>query len=85
MILKTAGEGAILKGLDDKLDLHADVVEVAHHGSRTSSTAAFVSATHPAYAVISVGQNSIFGHPHKEVVERRRAEEQKYSSPVRPG
>lgn len=54
-------------------DLRADVVKVAHHGSRTSSTEAFVSRTHPRLAVISVGLNSIFGHPHKEIVERWRA------------
>ena len=51
-------------------DLRADVVKVAHHGSRTSSTDAFVSATKPRFAIISVGQDSIFGHPHGEVVER---------------
>jgi competence protein ComEC len=51
-------------------DLHADVVKVAHHGSRTSSTEAFVSATRPRFAIISVGQDSMFGHPHAEVVER---------------
>ena len=51
-------------------DLHADVVKVAHHGSRTSSTTGFVSATKPRYAIISVGQDSMFGHPHAEVVER---------------
>jgi competence protein ComEC len=72
--IESEGEEAILKHLDSKLELRADVVKVAHHGSRTSSTAAFVSATHPDYAVISVGQNSVFGHPHKEVVERWRAE-----------
>jgi competence protein ComEC len=54
-------------------DLRSDVVKVAHHGSRTSSTQGFVRATHPAVAVISVGLNSIFGHPHQAVVERWRA------------
>lgn len=54
-------------------DLRADVVKVAHHGSRTSSTAAFVAATQPKVAVISVGLSSVFGHPHKEVTERWRA------------
>jgi len=49
------------------------VVKVAHHGSRTSSTGAFVDATRPDLAVISVGLTSVFGHPHPEVVERWRA------------
>jgi len=51
----------------------SDIVKVAHHGSRTSSTAAFVAATNPRLAIISVGRTSIFGHPNKEVVERWRA------------
>ncbi|HSE30101.1 MAG TPA: DNA internalization-related competence protein ComEC/Rec2 [Pyrinomonadaceae bacterium] len=50
--------------------VHADVVKVPHHGSRTSSTEAFVAAVQPRLAVISVGQKSMFGHPHPEVIER---------------
>jgi competence protein ComEC len=53
--------------------LKTDVVKVPHHGSRTSSTEQFVAAAQPALAVISVGRHSIFGHPHREVVERWRA------------
>jgi competence protein ComEC len=53
--------------------LKADVVKVAHHGSKTSSTEAFITATGASYAVIPVGQTSIFGHPNSEVVERWRA------------
>jgi len=54
-------------------DLRADLIKVAHHGSRTSSVQALVDAARPQVAVISVGRTSIFGHPHKEVVERWRA------------
>jgi competence protein ComEC len=53
--------------------VHADVVKVPHHGSRTSSTSAFVTAVQPGLAVISVGRKSMFGHPHAEVVERWRS------------
>ncbi len=53
--------------------LRADVVKVPHHGSKTSSTDAFVFATKPAFAIISVGRTSTFGHPHKEVVDRWQA------------
>lgn len=53
-------------------DLRADVVKVAHHGSRTSSTDALISRTQPKIAVISVGRSSIYGHPHGDVVERWR-------------
>ncbi|HXM36698.1 MAG TPA: ComEC/Rec2 family competence protein, partial [Pyrinomonadaceae bacterium] len=64
------GEAAIL---NTRNALGADVVKVPHHGSKTSSTAAFVAASHPRLAVISVGLTSVFGHPTKEVVERWRA------------
>src|ERR1043165_5951319 len=65
-----ATENALLKS---DTNLRADVIKVAHHGSRTSSIQSFVDATRPSVAVISVGRTSIFGHPHKEVVERWRA------------
>ena len=50
--------------------LQADVVKVAHHGSRTSSIQDFIDATKAEYAIIPVGKTSRFGHPHSEVVER---------------
>ncbi len=50
--------------------LRSDIVKVAHHGSRTSSTQNFIDAAKADYAIISVGKNSSFGHPHKEVLER---------------
>lgn len=59
--------------LASQQQLHADVIKVPHHGSKTSSTEAFVSATKPTLAIISVGRTSRFGHPHKEVVERWRS------------
>ena len=70
--IERQAELALLANLDPD-ELRADVVKVAHHGSRTSSIVEFVRATNPAYAVISVGRRSIFGHPHREVLERWRA------------
>jgi competence protein ComEC len=58
--------------LDPSCDLEADVVKVPHHGSRTSSTEAFVQRVSAGTAVISVGRRSPFGHPHAEVVARWR-------------
>jgi competence protein ComEC len=51
-------------------DLRADVIKVAHHGSKTSSIQSLIEAVRPRHAIISVGQASIFGHPNPEVVER---------------
>ncbi|MCL2572529.1 MAG: MBL fold metallo-hydrolase [Defluviitaleaceae bacterium] len=52
------------------LDLNSDVLKVGHHGSRTSTTAAFLDAVSPRAAVISVGANNQFGHPHADVMTR---------------
>ncbi|MEJ7698412.1 MAG: MBL fold metallo-hydrolase [Pyrinomonadaceae bacterium] len=52
--------------------LQADLVKVAHHGSKTSSIQKFIDVTEAKIAVIPVGNNSPFGHPHREVLERWR-------------
>ncbi len=51
------------------LGLQSDVLKVGHHGSRNSSGAEFISAVAPEYAVISVGKNNRYGHPHQEVLD----------------
>ncbi|MCU1280590.1 MAG: internalization-related competence protein ComEC/Rec2, partial [bacterium] len=52
--------------------LAADVVKVPHHGSKTSSTAELVAATHPSLAVISVGERNCWGFPNPGVLARWR-------------
>ncbi len=48
----------------------ATVLIAPHHGSRTSSSPAFVAAVQPRYVVFSSGYHNPFGHPHARVVER---------------
>lgn len=50
--------------------LKCDVLKVAHHGSRTSSSEAFLDAVSPSVAVIQVGRNNFYGHPHAQTLER---------------
>jgi competence protein ComEC len=52
--------------------LRADVLKVAHHGSKTSSTIGFLERVNPRHAVISVAKLSPFGHPHPEALARLR-------------
>ena len=54
-------------------DLRADVLFVPHHGSRTSSTAAFIDAVAPRVAVVQAAYRSRFGHPAPDVVARYEA------------
>jgi competence protein ComEC len=49
------------------------VLKVAHHGSRSSSTEAFLQAVRPVFAVISAGPDNFYGHPHQAVLERLAA------------
>jgi competence protein ComEC len=49
------------------------VLVVPHHGSRTSSTAAFIAAVHPEIAAFTPGYLNRFGHPRPEIVERYAA------------
>ena len=51
-------------------DLRADVLLSPHHGSRSSSSAAFVQAVSPALVIHSAGWRHVFGHPHPGVVDR---------------
>jgi competence protein ComEC len=51
-----------------KYNLDADVLKAGHHGSRFSSSDAFLSEVSPAFAVIMVGKNS-YGHPTEEVLD----------------
>jgi competence protein ComEC len=60
-------EGSMLSA---GVPLHADVLKVAHHGSRLSTSAAFVAAVSPGLAVIQVGADNRFGHPHPDVIAR---------------
>ena len=53
--------------------LKSEVLLVPHHGSRTSSTAEFIGAVAPRWAVVPVGYRSRFGHPNGEVLGRYRA------------
>jgi competence protein ComEC len=67
--------GDIEKKVEDSLvtsgdPLSAQFLKVPHHGSKTSSTAEFLAAVRPKYAVVSAGAANPFGHPNDEVVER---------------
>jgi len=56
--------------LEGAVSLDADVLKVSHHGSNSSSTAAFLNAVSPEAAILSCGSDNSYGHPHKEVVTR---------------
>ena len=50
--------------------LDCDILKVAHHGSKSSSSEAFLDAAKPEIAVIQCGRNNFYGHPHQQTLER---------------
>jgi competence protein ComEC len=53
--------------------LQSEVLKLGHHGSKTSSDAAFLAAVDPEYAIVSAGADNRYGHPHPEVIDRVEA------------
>lgn len=67
--------GDIEKIVENKLvasgiDLNSDVLKIAHHGSKTSTTEEFLKAVDALMAIIEVGKDNKYGHPHREVLDR---------------
>lgn len=52
------------------INLSADVLKLGHHGSKTSTSGAFLNKVNPEYAVISCGMGNSYGHPHKETLNK---------------
>lgn len=55
-----------------KSGLQSNILKVGHHGSRTSTSDAFLARVRPDYAFISVGIGNKYGHPHQETIARLR-------------
>jgi competence protein ComEC len=51
-------------------ELHADLLKIGHHGSKTSTTPRFLAAVAPTFAVISVAHRNPYGHPKLEILHR---------------
>ena len=66
--IEEKAEEELVKIYGDKLK--ADILKVAHHGSKTSSTAEFLKCVSPKIALIGVGKDNTFGHPNSGVLSR---------------
>lgn len=64
--------GDIEKEAEENINLNveANILKVAHHGSKTSSTDIFIEKVKPQIALIGVGKNNKFGHPNEDVLKR---------------
>jgi len=61
--------------LAENLQVDSDVLKVAHHGSKNSSSDDFLAAVSPLISVISVGVNNKYGHPNLETLNRLKNSE----------
>ena len=69
--IEEIAEKAILEKYKNSTQiLKTDILKIAHHGSKTSSTEEFLETVKPKIALIGVGPNNNFGHPNKNVIER---------------
>ncbi len=65
------GEEQLIEQLEKQYwDCTWEILKVAHHGSKNSSSEQFVRQVMPAYAFISAGRENRYGHPHQETIER---------------
>lgn len=55
--------------------LSADVLKAGHHGSKTSTSKEFVQHINPHYALVSAGENNMYGHPAPEVIDTLKEED----------
>ena len=55
--------------------LDVDVLKISHHGSKTSSSLEFLQVVDSSTAIIQVGKDNCFDHPHQETLERIEREE----------
>ena len=58
------------KLLKNRVNIDADVLKVAHHGSKSSTSLAFLNAVSPDVSVISVGRGNSYHHPHPSILKK---------------
>ena len=68
--MEVAAENDMLDYWGEQMDWDSTVLKVGHHGSSTSSGYRFLYEIDPEYAIVSVGEDNSYGHPHEEVVSR---------------
>lgn len=69
--------GDIEKSTENRLisagiNLNSDILKIAHHGSKTSTGEEFLRAVNALLAIIEVGKDNQYGHPHQEVLDRMK-------------
>ncbi|WP_144511868.1 MBL fold metallo-hydrolase [Bacillus sp. FJAT-22090] len=69
-LLTGDAEASLEKSMIKRFDLKSTILKAGHHGSATSSTAAFIRAVQPEVTILSYGKNNTYGHPTPVVVTK---------------
>ena len=84
-LLTGDADTAIEEKIMSQGNVKSTYLKAGHHGSNTSSSAAFINAVRPAGTVLSYGKDNSYGHPHSEVVQRLNAVGSKIYSTAQSG
>ena len=68
--MEVAAENDMLDYWGEQMEWDSTVLKVGHHGSSTSSSYRFLYEADPEYAIVSVGKDNSYGHPHQEILAR---------------
>lgn len=68
------GEEELIRELLKNKSISVEVLKVAHHGSKYSTSEGFLKTIHPKLAIISCGEDNTYKHPHKETLDRLQRE-----------
>lgn len=68
-----AADRSRVSPIDRQRGPRVDILKVAHHGSKTSTTEAFLRRVRPQLALISAGPGNLYGHPHRRTLRRLEA------------
>lgn len=60
----------LIKWNESKEFLHSQILKLGHHGSHTSNNIVWLEAVNPDIAIISVGEDNRYGHPHKDILDK---------------
>lgn len=67
--ISTTVDNSLIEDCSKKI-LNTDILKIAHHGSNTSTSEAFIKIANPKIALIGVGKDNKFGHPKEEIIQR---------------
>ena len=68
--IEKIAEDEIVSMYKNTNELQANILKIAHHGSKTSTTQEFLNLVKPQIALIGVGKNNSFGHPNKVTLDK---------------